>query len=314
VTAAGVDFFVSYTSADRPWAEWIAWELEHAGYSVFLQAWDVLPGTNFPLAMHGAAQRARRMIAVLSPAFLESPYCAPEWAAAFRADPTGKERKLVPVRVRDCEPGGTLGSVVYVDVVGLSEAASRDALLAGVTDSRLKPRAVAFPGTARGGESERVRRPEAGAPTFNVPDTTRTFVGHQDQLRRLGERLSRDGAVAITQAQAIHGMGSVGETQLAARYALDHRDDYDVIWWLRAEQPETLRADLAGLAVALGLAEAEADENEAITAAQKWLEVNSRWLLVFDNVPGPVTGGERPAWGSGRLPSCADRTFSTPVR
>jgi len=28
VRAGGVDFFVSYTTADRPWAEWIAWELE----------------------------------------------------------------------------------------------------------------------------------------------------------------------------------------------------------------------------------------------------------------------------------------------
>ena len=26
--AGAVDFVVSYTSPDRPWAEWIAWELE----------------------------------------------------------------------------------------------------------------------------------------------------------------------------------------------------------------------------------------------------------------------------------------------
>jgi TIR domain-containing protein len=32
------DFFVSYTSADRSWAEWIAWRLEEAGYGVFIQA------------------------------------------------------------------------------------------------------------------------------------------------------------------------------------------------------------------------------------------------------------------------------------
>jgi len=33
------DFFVSYTANDEPWAEWIAWQLEQAGYSTVLQAW-----------------------------------------------------------------------------------------------------------------------------------------------------------------------------------------------------------------------------------------------------------------------------------
>jgi hypothetical protein len=166
----GVSFFVSYTSADQPWAEWIAWELEQAGHSVTIQAWDFAPGSNFVLAMHNAARKAERTIAVLSPAFLESPYCAPEWAAAFRFDPTGKERKLVPVRVRDCNPDGLLGSIVYVDVVGRSEAAARDALLAGVTDGRAKPAgAPAFPVSAGGRETGRVRRPEAGARSSMCP-------------------------------------------------------------------------------------------------------------------------------------------------
>jgi len=34
------DFFVSYTSADRAWAEWIAWQLEVEGYQVVVQAWE----------------------------------------------------------------------------------------------------------------------------------------------------------------------------------------------------------------------------------------------------------------------------------
>jgi hypothetical protein len=34
------DFFISYTSADRAWVEWIAWELEAAGYRTLIQAWD----------------------------------------------------------------------------------------------------------------------------------------------------------------------------------------------------------------------------------------------------------------------------------
>jgi phage replication-related protein YjqB (UPF0714/DUF867 family) len=37
------DFFISYTGADRAWAEWIAVQLEAAGYSTVLQAWDFRP-------------------------------------------------------------------------------------------------------------------------------------------------------------------------------------------------------------------------------------------------------------------------------
>jgi tetratricopeptide (TPR) repeat protein len=292
VVGKAVDFFVSYTTADRPWAEWIAWELEHAGYSVVIQAWDFAPGSNFVLEMQNAVRVATRTITVLSPAFLQSPYCAAEWAAAFRVDPTGEQRKLVPVRIRECDPEGLLGAIVYVDVVGLSETASRAALLAGVADSRPKPPAVVFPGAVGGRGGEQVRRPEAGAAIFNVPVTTRTFVGRHEQLRRLAAGLSGDGVVAITQVQAIHGMGGVGKTQLAARYAREHRDDYDVVWWLRAEQQPTLHADLADLAVALGLADIKADEQDAITAALRWLQVNGRWLLVFDNTnsPGALAG------------------------
>ncbi|MBV5337401.1 MAG: toll/interleukin-1 receptor domain-containing protein, partial [Deltaproteobacteria bacterium] len=33
------DFFISYTGADKNWAEWIAWQLEEAGYQVVIQAW-----------------------------------------------------------------------------------------------------------------------------------------------------------------------------------------------------------------------------------------------------------------------------------
>ena len=45
----GKDFFISYTAADRAWAEWIAWQLEGAGYDVVLQAWDVAPRTALEL-------------------------------------------------------------------------------------------------------------------------------------------------------------------------------------------------------------------------------------------------------------------------
>jgi tetratricopeptide (TPR) repeat protein len=166
---------------------------------------------------------------------------------------------------------------VYVDVVGVSQQQARDALLGGVSVKRGKPAvAPGFPAVQAG---ERVR----GAAIFNVPVMTRTFVGRERALEQLAAGLSGDGAVAVTQVDAIHGLGGVGKTQLAARYARTRRDAYDVIWWLRAEQPATLRADLAALAVALGLVDVDVEERDAVTAARDWLERNHRWLLVFDN-------------------------------
>ncbi len=292
-----VDFFVSYTSADRPWAEWIAWELEDAGYRVVVQAWDMPAGSNFVHEMDEATRSAARTIAVLSPAFLASEFCEAEWGAAFRSDPVGRGRRLIPVRVRDCDPDGLLGSVVYIDLVGLEPDASREALLAGVRSERVKPaRAPAHPG---GGAGERPGRPDAGAAVFSVPVMTRTFVGRELALEQLAEGLSGEGTVAVTQVDAIHGLGGVGKTQLAARYARTRRDAYDVIWWLRAEQRATLRADLAALAVTLGLVDVDDEEPDAVAAARDWLERHRRWLLVFDNAPSPAAIGELVPEGEG---------------
>ena len=172
-----VDFFVSYTSADRPWAEWVAWVLEEAGHSVLVQAWDFGLGANFVLEMDRAATVGDRTVAVLSPAFLESPYSAPEWAAAFRDDPGGSGRKLLPVRVRECQPQGLLGSVVYVDLVGLDEERARERLLSAVAGGRAKPSTT--PGFPAAPLVESVVHPPAGAAIWNVPLVGGRFVGRE---------------------------------------------------------------------------------------------------------------------------------------
>jgi hypothetical protein len=45
---AQVDFFISYTDADRAQAEWITCQLERP--ATVLQAWDFRPGDNFVVA------------------------------------------------------------------------------------------------------------------------------------------------------------------------------------------------------------------------------------------------------------------------
>lgn len=119
------EFFVSYTQADRAWAEWIAWQLEEKGYRVLIQAWDMVPGNDWTHVMHTGVQAASRTIAVLSAAYLESVYSTAEWEAAWRDDPLGKRRKLLVFRVDNCTPAGVLAGRVITDLTGLDESAAR---------------------------------------------------------------------------------------------------------------------------------------------------------------------------------------------
>jgi len=146
------DFFISYNKADRAWAEWIAWHLEESGkYTVVIQAWDFGPGGNFVLEMDRAIRQCERVLAVLSPDYLTSLFTQPEWAAYFVQDPDSTERKILPARVRECELKGLLAPIVYLDLVGKTEATAKRALLDGVKLTRHKPaHAPGYPGQPRG--------------------------------------------------------------------------------------------------------------------------------------------------------------------
>ena len=97
---------MSYTQADRAWAQWIAWLLEEDGYRVLVQAWDMVAGSNWISRMDQGVARGARTVAVLSPDYVSSVYATAEWQAAWAADPHGQQRKLIAVRVRGGPGGG----------------------------------------------------------------------------------------------------------------------------------------------------------------------------------------------------------------
>src|SRR6266849_367047 len=161
------DFFISYNKADRYWGEWIAWQLEEAGASIVIQAWDFRPGSNFVLEMQKAATEAERTIAVLSNDYLDALYTQPEWAAAFVQDPVSKRGALLPVCVRPCELKGLLASLIYIDLVEQEEPVARQRLLEGVNRDRAKPKiAPAFPGGRK--ESQTIAIRNSAGETFSL--------------------------------------------------------------------------------------------------------------------------------------------------
>lgn len=279
------DFFISYTSSDRPWAEWIAMQLEQAGYTLFIQAWDFRPGSNFVAEMNKAARCAERTLLVLSPAYLESDYAFAEWAAAFRYDPKGARKRLVPVRIQPCEVDGLLGPVVYIDLVSLEEKQARECLLAGVQRSRVKPETVAYPGHSGPYLSSlSIDFPRSLPTLWNIPYLHNpVFTGREQLLIRLAET-SRDEDVQ-PQIQAITGLGGIGKTQLAIEYAYRHRQNYRAILWIPADTREAVVAGYREIAQLLSLSEKhEQDQLLIIKAVQEWLKTHTKWLLIFDNV------------------------------
>ncbi len=141
-----LDFFISYNHRDREWAEWITWELEHAGYICMIQEWDFVPGANFIAQMHYGLLRCRRVVAIVSANYLTSAFVTAEWAAAYADDPDGKRRKLLPIRVEDIQVSGLLRAIVYVDLVGIDEESARKAILTAAKVDRRKPEnSPAFP-------------------------------------------------------------------------------------------------------------------------------------------------------------------------
>ncbi|MGW4056815.1 WD40 domain-containing protein [Amycolatopsis sp. NPDC004747] len=161
-----IDFFLSYSPADERWASWIAWQLEAAGHRTLIQAWDFVPGTNFIDFMDRGIRDAAVVVAVLSRNYLKSRYGTMEWQAALRTDPG----KLVTVRIEDCPLDGLLGTITYLDLLDIDDAAAARAALLGQLRHLLAGRAKpvtepGFPAHRLGpGEVLHHREPE---PTVN---------------------------------------------------------------------------------------------------------------------------------------------------
>jgi tetratricopeptide (TPR) repeat protein len=277
------DFFISYNSADKTWAEWTAWTLEEAGYTTVLQAWDFRPGSNFVLEMQRAASEAERTIAILSPAYLNALFTKPEWAAAFTQDPYGEKGTLLPVCIQKCNLEGLLPAIIHINMVDLDETAARDALLQGISRERIKPSGKpSFPGGVRHSVTEQLRFPGVLQPFWNVSHNRNPdFIGREEQLANLKTNLSSGKPAALV--QVIYGLGGVGKTQLALEYVYRNAAEYDIVWWVRSEDPAILAADYASLAEALDLPEKKATNQQVlIKAVKNWLEQNPKWMLVFD--------------------------------
>ena len=119
---------------------------------------------------------------------------------------------------------------------------------------------------------------------WTIPARVRGFTGRAELLAELEAALRSGGPTVV---QAVTGMGGIGKTTAAIEYAHRHRDEFDIAWWVPAEDPALIPERLAELALALDLTAATDPVGVGVARLLGELARRDRWLVVFDNAEDP---------------------------
>ncbi|WP_405727020.1 FxSxx-COOH system tetratricopeptide repeat protein [Streptomyces sp. NBC_00028] len=275
--------YISYAGPDRPWAEWVGWQLEAAGFAVELDVWNWRVGDDFLRRMQDGLERASKVVALFSRAYFQpGRWTQKEMALA------GHDR-LVPLAIEPLladDIPTSLATRLRRELHGLEESEAREVLLEAITGPPRPTDPPRFPGAPGLGRPTAPRLPsDTEAPqVWNVRQRNPEFVGRDDVLRHVREALLADHRAAI---QVLHGLGGVGKTQIAVEYAHRFAGQYDIVWWIDAEQADRLPAGYAELAERLGITRPYAGTEANARRALDHLRTHDRWLIVLDNADDP---------------------------
>ena len=265
---AMADIFISYTAADRDWAFWIAKELEALGHVPHVHEWEIERGGDIYAWMEQRHDTADHVLCVVSDGYLKAPYSTLERNAALWQAASNRPGFVLFVAVQACKLPTLSDHIRRCELYGVPEDAARIRFRQFMA-KREAPAAAAFPGTVFAVSNIPIRVPEH-------------FLGRDDALAAIDTALARySGRVAIT---ALHGLRGVGKTTLAAAYAERHRGDYRATWWIRAQTPDGMRADLVALGVRLNWVAPDEKEEPALkTVMERLVHEGEGILLIYDN-------------------------------
>jgi hypothetical protein len=132
---------------------------------------------------------------------------------------------------------------------------------------------------------------DRGLNLLDAPDMgDHLFIGRDDELEQMKTVLLSDPDSSDRRVLVLGGMGGIGKTQMAIRYAKRYHTSYSSVFWVNATSESTLRTSLRRLAPQILLNETDhLDDDQLWFQISLWLSnlENSRWLLIFDNYDDP---------------------------
>ena len=216
-------FFISRAGQDSDWAKWIASTLEEEGHTTTVQDFDFRPGHSFLHQMKEAIDKADHFIAVLSDDYFEMPFTLKELYSGIASDPIGRNRTVIPVRVRPCQIPGLFTDLVYIDLVGKSAETARSDLLDGIRPE-VERTASKFPG----GDTERRNNTNSFRTRINnLPSVDSALYGRGEELRFLDKAFA-DAKKYLVQ---IIASGGTGKTAVFDRWFRKHSHKATVFAW-----------------------------------------------------------------------------------
>ena len=279
------DYFISRRGTAAVLAKEAADVLAAAGYKVRVQDYDFAASGQFVRDIDDALKQCRHLLILHTADYHDSFWTRSEFHNFLAAVAVSDGRRRIGVlRCDSGVPGGLLHSATFGDLFGEDDPAKRRDIILAVAEGRAPA-------------SRPVPRLFGGA----MPLENRLFTGRGALLADMHAALSVvDGTAALTQA-AVHGLGGVGKTSLAREYVARHGDGFDSVWWIIAADRLGTMAGLAELARAMDprLPPDTPTEQAAIGALREIEKRRGRFLLVYDNAPGPeALTGLLPARGA----------------
>jgi hypothetical protein len=135
-----------------------------------------------------------------------------------------------------------------------------------------------------------------------IPEAAQ-FVARENELAEMHRLLHGHKSRS---AVVLHGLGGIGKTQLALEYITRHKEKYTAVFWLNANDEDSLKSGFRDIAQhvledqkgkpsarTLGSVDLNGNLDQVVTAVKTWLNLqrNTQWLIIYDNYDNPRTPG-----------------------